>query len=159
MKFSNQALLTFILSVLLMPLANADCNYHTVKLWFSSFEVIEPTNDFDICLEFGKVTGTLNGRYVACLYFSDWDFTSDDIWADGVDSVGLGKYYSYIETKAGMLEFVEWIYASQGGEGGISPVTGGTGAFEGANGSLKPGSYIGATAAHFFPLDGWVCTP
>lgn len=138
-----------------------DCKYYSFKIDIESFAFLdEPIAPYDLCWEFSKTVGALNGRYVACVFLPPEFVSSDDIWGDGWHQLEAWKFYSLVETKAGNVEIREWTWFDNdfGNETGMAKVIGGTGAFEGAFGTLsfKPGF---PNRSGLFPVEGFICTP
>jgi hypothetical protein len=162
MKMRKSLVITLLVLVgVAMPSVAAaqDCQYHNLKLDFKSFRLIDPIGSYDRCLEVSKVVGTLNGSYIACWHFDEY-IPSSEIFGDDVDNIVAEKYYSWISTKKGDLEFIEWAWFDEefGLENGFAKVTGGTGDFEGAFGSL---SYT-PRFPNLGPVvwfEGYICTP
>ena len=146
----------YTLVVLVLALAAAvapwsavaeDCTYHNYKIDVDSFAFLdEPIAPYDLCWEFTKVVGTINGRNVTCVFFAELcgpmgciGRTSDEIWGDGWTDVRAWKFYTWYETNSGVLETRDWswIDADSGNETGFTKVIGGDGAFAGASGYLS----------------------
>ena len=145
-----------------------NCEYHNFRLDYGSFAFLDvPLEDYDVCWEFTKTIGTLNGRLVTCMLYDETycepgyciGRTSDDIWTDGWTGMWARKYYSLIETEMGNLDLREWSWIDSEFrlETGISKVIGGTGAFEEAFGAFSyfPGS---PGNPNLFRYKGYVCT-
>jgi hypothetical protein len=137
-----------------------DCDYHKVKLDYNTATwLAEPIGDFDACLEVSKIVGTLNGSYLVCFYNADF-IASSDIYGDAFPFIIAEKYYSWISTKKGDIEFVEWAWfdGDFGVETGFAKVVGGTGDFTDAFGSMSytPRFPNLGPIAYF---EGYVCTP
>jgi hypothetical protein len=151
-----------VIAIVTLPsiVAAQDCQYHNVKLDFTSASwLAEPIGDFDACLEVSKVVGTLNGSYLTCFYNADF-IPSPDIYGDTFPQIFAEKYYSWISTKKGEIEFVEWAWydGDFGLETGFAKVIGGDGDFTNAFGSL---SYMPRfpNLGPVLYLEGYVCTP
>jgi len=141
--------------------AAQDCQYHNVKLDFTSSTPIPP-GSYDFCLGGMKATGTINGTYEYCWY--DDLVPSEEIFSpsDGVTNVLAIKYYSRIVTKKGIVDFVEWMWQDNlfGAEYGMSRVVGGTGDFEGMLGTFYGTPRYPLTGQVFvWALNGYICTP
>lgn len=154
--------LLLLLAIAALPSSTAaqDCQYHKVKLDFSSASVLaEPIEDFDFCLEVSKVVGTLNGSYLTCFYDAEF-VSSSDIFGDAVEQIYAEKYYSWISTNKGDVEFIEWAWfdGDFGLEFGYAKVVGGTGDFADAFGAL---SFVPVWPAVVpaLNLEGYICTP
>jgi hypothetical protein len=140
--------------------AAQDCQYHKVKLDFRSASWLDPPiAPYDACLELSKVTGTLNGSYLVCFFFAEF-IPSDAIYGDGFTQIEAEKYYSWITTKDGQVEFIEWAWwdGDFGLETGFSKVMGGTGDFENTFGSLSwTPRFPNLGPVVWF--EGYICTP
>lgn len=140
--------------------AAQDCQYHNVKIDFSSRTWIDPPMEpFEYCFEVSKVVGTLNGSYLVCFNTADF-ISSDTIYGDGIKVVEASKYYSSIKTKNGHIDFIEWSWydGEFGLETGFLKVMGGSGAFEKAFGSLSwTPRFPNLGPVVWF--EGYICTP
>ena len=154
------ALLTVAVVSLASTAVAADCQYQTFKVDYGSSTTLDPPIvPYDVCLDVGKVVGTLNGSYLVCWSLAD-QIPSPDIYADDFPQIFAVKYYTRISTKKGDIDFVEWGWydGDFGLETGFSKVIGGTGEFENAFGTLSwPPRYpnLGGSVVY----EGYVCTP
>jgi len=87
--------------------------------------------------------------------------TSESLFGDGFDLIETGVYDSWIETKKGTLEMREWSWydGNFGVETGFAKIIGGTGAFEGAFGSLLWYPRWPDASGFAFPFEGYICAP
>jgi hypothetical protein len=138
-----------------------ECQYHNVKIDYGSANWLdEPMAYYDACLEVGKVVGTLNGSYLVCFY--DVDVKPDsEIFGNGFDQILAVKYYTWLSTKKGDIEFIEWGWydGDFGLETGFSKVTGGTGNFEDAFGTLSWPPRFPNLGKGIVVYEGYICTP
>jgi len=136
-----------------------DCRYQKVKADMTTFTYLDsPIAPYDLCWEI-NVAGTLNGTYVGCIYFNE-GIPSSDIYGDGYTQIQATKYYSWISTKHGEVQFVEWSWLDWDSfnEAGFGIVVGGTGRFEDASGSMYyTPRFPNAGPVVFF--EGYICTP
>jgi len=144
--------------------AAQDCSYLTFKMDSrSAAPIVPPLGDYDFCAEITKIVGGIKGRYEWCLYSADVELLSDDIFSDGISTVGPGRYYSRIETDDGELQLEEWTWGDLefGTEIGMAKVMGGTGTFENYSGILYevfPRFPVGANHL-FLQYEGYICAP
>lgn len=140
--------------------AAADCQYQNFKVDYgSAISVDPPIAPFDVCLDVGKVVGTLNGSYLVCWSFADQK-PSSDVYGDDYTQIFAVKYFTWITTKKGSIEFIEWGWydGDFGLESGFSKAIGGTGDFENAFGTLSwPPRFpnFGSSVVY----EGYICTP
>lgn len=161
----NSLLITLVVlvgaSVASSAVAQSCWQYHNLKIDFRDFAPLAPEDypdDYDFCGG-AKIIGTLNGRYSWCFLWEE-GVNSESIYGDGWGQIWAGKYYSWIETGKGTLQIREWSWYDDdfGVEVGFSKVISGTGAYEGAFGSLAWTPRFPNLGA-MLPMEGYICTP
>jgi hypothetical protein len=82
--------------------------------------------------------GTLNGTYTVCWSLAD-RIPSTDVYGDTFAQIFAVRYFSRMETKDGIVDFIEWGWydGDFGLESGFAKVVAGTGPFEDAFGTLS----------------------
>ena len=118
------------------------CQNHRLELDYNEVEILDPPlPGYDGCGLFPKIRGTLNGRFTSCISFADI-IPSDLLWGDGNYDYVATKWDDVIETREGDLFLEERSIIKLGApdeilfQAGLLEVTGGTGAYEGATGTL-----------------------
>jgi len=141
--------------------AAQDCRYQRVKFDAGTLSVMDdPIEGFDICAEVPKLVGTINGSYHECVNWADFIPSPEIFDGDSFPQIMAAKYHSWISTKKGDLELVEWAWWDYdfGWETGFAKVIGGTGNFAGAYGTLSYTPRFPNVGEVVF-LEGYICTP
>jgi len=155
-RFLWVAFLLLLAPAIAAPAGAYTWTYHHFKFIASSYTVIDPIEPYTSCATY-RIVGTLNGLYTSCTNWDEW-LSSTMIWGDVYGGMWTGKYESWIETNDGTLHMMEWTWISPfGDEAGIMRPFGGTGAFEGAAGSLSVSAKY--PVEKDYEAEGWIRTP
>jgi hypothetical protein len=137
-----------------------DCDYQHIKVDYTRATFIDPPiAPWDVCLHVGKVVGTLNGTYTVCWSLAD-RIPSTDVYGDTFAQIFAVRYFSRMETKDGIVDFIEWGWydGDFGLESGFAKVVAGTGPFEDAFGTLSwPPRFPNLGGVVIY--EGYICTP
>lgn len=143
--------------------AAEDCQYQVIKLNLADRDLPEPPPGWDYCESY-PIRGTLTGQWTTCIKWVDF-FWSDDIWGDGVSDKWVFKNFDWFETSDGELLMDRWHMFHVGEphmekllQVGLSEITGGTQAFEGATGVLVIAPNL-PNRNDVVVFQGHICTP
>jgi hypothetical protein len=112
----------------------ANCQYHNAEIVVSKAVLLQTPPGFDFCAS-APVTGTLNGTGTTC-QLSNTFVPFGDVFGTGDDGYFTIAFYDTFETKDGTLFVHEYDLYNGLVATGMMKVTGGTGKFAGATGTL-----------------------